>query len=321
MSLDTVLIGVGGNALIPEKSHGTVEEQLHYADQIARVLAKVSLLCNRLVVVHGNGPQVGNDLIRVEESFTKVPPIPLYLCDANTQGRMGAKLELALYNAFTALKKPVPHISTLITLVEVDADDPAFMNPSKPIGPFVTRYRAMHLMEVEQTPMVEDSGRGYRRVVPSPKPKKILNMNIIERLFHGNAFVIAGGGGGVPVVRDRDGRLTGTEAVIDKDRTAAMIGSQLKIETFVELTHVPGLFLDFNTPRKRQLDRVSLAEAKEHLEHGQFPPGSMGPKVEAAVEFLEQGGKHALITNAENLEQALLGKAGTWIDAGDTISN
>ena len=190
MTSGSVLVGIGGNALIPDTSHGTVEEQWGHAERIAAALAPLWDTYGSVTLIHGNGPQVGNDLIRVEESFTKVPPLPLYLCGANTQGNIGFMLETALRNHFHAKNKPVLILATVVTAVEVDADDSAFRNPHRPIGPFVTRYRATHLMEIEKVAMVEGAGRGYRRVVPSPVPRRIVNLDTLERLFKSGVSLI-----------------------------------------------------------------------------------------------------------------------------------
>jgi carbamate kinase len=255
---------------------------------------------------------VGQNLIRVEEAVTKVPPLPLDACVAETQGSMGFILEKALRNEMMRLGKH-RDILTVLTQVEVDAEDPAFRNPTKPIGPFYTAYRAKHLMEVERWAMVEDSGRGYRKVVASPKPKRILSVAALKALFETGAVLIAGGGGGIPVVRDLDGAYRGVEAVIDKDRTSVLLACELDVDDMIVVTSVPCLYVNFGKPDQRALGEVSLDEVLKHQRDGQFPPGSMGPKIEAAVQFLVRKGGSVVITDAANLADAVRGRAGTRI--------
>jgi carbamate kinase len=305
-------VAFGGNALIKAREKGTIHEQAANAEEAARALCELVHAYSNLLMVHGNGPQVGQNLIRVEEAVTKVPPLPLDACVAETQGSMGYLLEKAISNEFH--RRDIDRdILTVLTQVEVDANDPAFKNPTKPIGPFYTAYRAKHLMEVERWPMVEDSGRGYRKVVASPKPGRILSVGALRALYDTGAFIIAGGGGGIPVVRDLDGTHRGVEAVIDKDRTSVLLACDLDVEEMLILTGVPCLYVNFGKPDQKALSTVSLDEVVAYQREGQFPPGSMGPKIEAAVQFLVRKGGSVLITDAEHLGEAARGRAGTRI--------
>ncbi len=306
------LVAFGGNALIKAGEKGTVQEQLANADEAACQLVPLFDRYACALLVHGNGPQVGQNLIRQEEAVTKVPPLPLDICVAETQGSMGYLLEKALSNELERRGKERDLLSVL-TQIEVDAEDPAFRNPTKPIGPFYTAYRAKHLMEVERWAMVEDSGRGYRKVVASPRPKRVLGVGALRSLYDTGAIIIAGGGGGIPVVRDLDGTHRGVEAVIDKDRTSVLLACDLDVDEMIIVTSVPCLYVHFGKPEQRALADVSLEEVLAYQKEGQFPPGSMGPKIEAAVQFLVKKGGQVVITDAPSLPQAVLGRAGTRI--------
>ncbi len=307
-----VLIAFGGNALIKATEKGTIYEQISNATEAAEMLAPLFLEYSNIVIVHGNGPQVGQNLIRVEEGVTKVPPLPLDVCVAETQGSMGFVIEKAIRNELIKLgiKREVV---TLLSQIEVDALDPAFKNPTKPIGPFYTAYRAKHLMEVEKWPMVEDSGRGYRKVVASPKPKRILGIDSLREIYDCGFIVIAGGGGGIPVVKDINGGYKGIEAVIDKDRTSVLMATELDVDELIFLTSVPNIYINFGKTDQKAIEEMSLEEAMKYHKEGQFPPGSMGPKIEAAAQFLARKGGEVLLTDASNLGKALSGKAGTKI--------
>ncbi|MGC8762387.1 MAG: carbamate kinase [Acidobacteriota bacterium] len=306
------LVAFGGNALIKAGEKGTLEEQLANADEAARQLIPLFHRYDRVVLVHGNGPQVGQNLIRQEEAVTKVPPLPLDVCVAETQGSMGYILEKALSNELErrGIRRD---LLSVLTQIEVDAEDPAFRNPTKPIGPFYTAYRAKHLMEVERWAMVEDSGRGYRKVVPSPKPKRVLGIGALRSLYETGAILIAGGGGGIPVVRELDGTHRGVEAVIDKDRTSVLLACELQVDEMVIVTSVPCLYIHYGKKEQKALSDVGLEELLKYQKEGHFPPGSMGPKIEAAVQFLVRRGGSVILTDAAHLNDAVQGRAGTRI--------
>lgn len=309
------VIAFGGNALLQPGDLGTTEEQKERAEEAARWLADFVLDGRDLVIVHGNGPQVGQVLIQMEEAATKVPPGTVDVAVAQTEGSMGFLLETALRNRFAEVGAARP-VTTLLSLVVVDGDDPGFDDPTKPIGPFFSRWRAGHLQRDLGWQMVEDAGRGWRKVVASPRPLEVLGMEAARGVFdHARqpGVVIAGGGGGIPVVRHGDGRLTGVEAVIDKDFTSALIARQLGADLFIILTDVDRVRRDFGTDHERPLPVLGLAEARALLDDGQFPPGSMGPKIRAAVQFVEETGQRVLITDVEHLADALAGDGGTVI--------
>ena len=306
------LVAFGGNALIRRGEEGTQTEQIENSDRLARRLATFVQNGYDLLLVHGNGPQVGNILIQVEEAVTKVPPVSLDVCVAQSEGSIGYLLERSLVNRFRSagIRKDVV---TLVSQVVVDRADPGFRKPSKPIGPFYTRYRAEYLTKRHGWLMVEDSGRGYRKVVASPRPREVLSVQAIRDALARGSVVIAAGGGGIPVYRNEEGNLKGVEAVIDKDRTAGLLAENLGADLFVILTSVDRVFLNFGRPDQVPAERLSVSEARRHLRDGQFPAGSMGPKMETAVDFVEKTGKEVLITSVEKLKDALSGKAGTRV--------
>ncbi|HSN68648.1 MAG TPA: carbamate kinase [Thermoanaerobaculia bacterium] len=306
------LIAFGGNALLRPEDRGTQEEQVARARQAARWLAEIVRHHYRLVIVHGNGPQVGNILIQAEEASTKIPPQSLDVAVAQTEGSMGFLLQQAMRNRLEAVGLPAA-VSTVLTEVEVDPNDPAFKRPTKPIGPFFTRYRAEALARDFGWTVREDSGRGWRKVVPSPRPIRVLGVDGIAAILQTCNVLIAAGGGGIPVVRGRDGQWRGIEAVIDKDYASALLASDLAADLFIILTGVDRVSLDFGTPKERKVDRLSVAESEKHLASGQFPAGSMGPKIESAIDFVKRTGKEVLITDVEHLREALDGSGGTRI--------
>jgi len=306
------VVAFGGNALLRAEDRGTQEEQIARAKQAARWLAEIVRHDYRMVIVHGNGPQVGNILVQAEEASTKIPPQTLDVAVAQTEGSIGFLLQQAMRNRLESLSLP-SEVATLLTEVEVDANDPAFKRPTKPIGPFFTRYRAEALSRDFGWTMREDSGRGWRKVVPSPRPLHILNRLPIALLLEKVAVVIAAGGGGIPVVRGRDGQWRGIEAVIDKDHASALLAAELGASLYIILTTVPRVALDFGKPTQREVSRMTVAEAKSYLEEGQFPPGSMGPKMEAAIDFVERSGQEVLITDVDHLREGLDGTAGTRV--------
>jgi carbamate kinase len=306
------VVAFGGNALLRPEDRGTQEEQIARAKQAARWLAEVSRQEYKLLVVHGNGPQVGNILIQNEEASTKIPPQSLDVCVAQTEGSMGFLLQQAIRNRLESIGLG-GEVSTILTEVEVDVADPGFKRPSKPIGPFFTRYRAEALERDLGWTMQEDAGRGWRHVVPSPRPLRILNIRTIERMLESAAVVIAAGGGGIPVVRGRDGQWRGIEAVIDKDFASALLAAELKAELYIVLTGVAQVAIDYGKPSQHFVERLTIAEAQRYQSEGQFPAGSMGPKIEAALQFVRSTGQQVLITDVEHLREALEGKAGTLI--------
>jgi carbamate kinase len=310
------VVAFGGNALLRAEDHGTQEEQIARAKQAARWLAEIVRHGYKLIVVHGNGPQVGNILVQAEEASTKIPPQSLDVCVAQTEGSIGFMLQQAIRNRLESIglgASTSGEVATILTEVEVDPADPAFKRPTKPIGPFFTRYRAEALERDLGWTMKEDSGRGWRHVVPSPRPLRILNVNTVSRMLEAAAVVIAAGGGGIPVVKGRDGQWRGIEAVIDKDYASAKLAADLNADLFLILTGVPKVALDFGKPTQRYVDRLTVAEAEKHMADGQFPPGSMGPKIESALEFVKATNKQVLITDVEVLREALQGKDGTAI--------
>ena len=315
MKRKIALIAFGGNAILPNKQRGLQSEQMNNAQKAARLMIYIVKKGYDLIIVHGNGPQVGNLLIQMEESVTKIPPFSLEVCDAMTEGSMGFMLEKALTNELrkTSIDKEV---ATLITQVVVDREDPAFDNPSKPIGPFYSKYRASMLKRQKNWNMIEDAGRGYRKVVPSPKPIDVVPNRIIRDLVHAGKIVIAAGGGGIPVIIDGNGLFRGVEAVIDKDYAASLIAREAKAELFIILTNVSRVSLNFGKPDEKPISVMTVDEANRHLAQGQFPPGSMGPKIEAAIEYIQNGGERVIITSANHLKASLINRSGTQIIAG-----
>ncbi|MBI4721462.1 MAG: carbamate kinase [Candidatus Stahlbacteria bacterium] len=312
----TAVIAIGGNAILHPEQKGTKEE--HYAN-LQITCSHLALLIREgydIVLTHGNGPQIGNIVLQNELTSNNVPPMPLDVCVAESQGEMGYFLQQVLTNKLREMGIDKQVVS-MITQVVVNKDDKAFKNPTKPIGHYYTKDEALRLMEERKWQMVEDISRGgWRRVVPSPKPIDIVEKEAIMRLIFSSKsspiVVIASGGGGIPVIQTENG-YKGVEAVIDKDLAASILATSIEEELFIMLTDVPKVALNFNTPQQVELDKMTLLEAKEYLSQGHFPPGSMGPKIEAAILFLEHGGKEVIITTPDNLLKAMQGKAGTYI--------
>lgn len=314
----SVVVSLGGNAILPAGKSGTIDEQFKVTHEtMAQVVDLIRR--TRVVITHGNGPVVGNILIRNEAARAQVPAMPLDVCGADSQGGLGYMIQQTLQNLLreSGLRHPV---ATVISQVVVDADDPRFKHPTKPIGPFYAEAEAREMESQKGWRMVADSGRGWRRVVPSPMPRRIVEMPAIRSLFDAGHVVIAVGGGGIPVVEEADGSLRGVEAVIDKDLASVVLALELNAETLVIVTAVDQVAVDFGKPTQRWIDRMNLKEAIRHLNEGQFPPGSMGPKIEAAVWFLKAGGKEVCITSPSRIADALEGTAGTWITpAGERV--
>ena len=310
---ERVLIALGGNALVPPEGQGEVAEQLRAIRESARQIARIIAEGAQVVLTHGNGPQVGHLLIQQEEAKPKVPPQPLDVCVAMTQGQIGYLLQQALQSALQERGVPAP-VVTVVTQVLVDPRDPAFEEPTKPIGPFYSEQEAEELRRTKGYVLkrVGNGERPYRRVVPSPRPLRILEESCIRELAEAGCVVIACGGGGVPVVQT-DCCLQGVEAVIDKDLASERLATALQADTLLILTDVERVALRYDTPEQVDLERMTVQEARQYLEAGEFPPGSMGPKVEAAVKFIENGGKRAVIASLTRAVEALRGRAGTAI--------
>jgi carbamate kinase len=266
----------------------------------------------RVVVVHGNDPQIGREMVRNEEASTKLPPSPLDVCVASTQGAIGYMLDLEIRNELRRMQMKW-RVSTVVTQALVGLDDPAFQVPTHPIGPYLSEWRAKTLMRAGGVHLNEDVGRGWRRVVPCPRPIEIVNLDTVEALLESGHVVIAGGGGGVAVAVDARGQLIGVEAVIDKDRTAALVAGDLGAELLVLLTSVDQVFLNFGCTDQRALDKISVSDLRAFHRDGHFPPETMGPKVEAALEFVEDGGTNAIVTSTDKLSAALADRAGTRV--------
>ena len=305
-----IVITLGGNAILPGNGRGTIQEQIAVAQRAMTGVADLIAADRPVVLSHGNGPIVGNIVVRNEAARDRIPPMPLDVCGADSQGGIGYMIQQVLRNELAA-RGVRRTVVSLVTQCVVNGDDPAFSRPTKPIGPFYSGEEAAQLAREKGWAMIEDSGRGHRRVVPSPRPVEIVEWEAIRALSRAGIVVIAAGGGGVPVVRNPDGSLTGVEAVIDKDRASAVLAEQLEAEQLVVLTQVDRVALDFGQPGERPLDRLTTEEARRHLADGQFPPGSMGPKIEAVVEVLERGGHEAIITSPDRLGAAVAGRAGT----------
>ncbi len=294
------------------EGRGTIQEQLDAVSGTCQELVKIVSGGHQVIITHGNGPQVGALLIQNEEAREEIPPRPLDVCVAETQAWIGYMIQQILGNKLKA-EGISRGIVTVITQVKVDSNDPAFQNPTKPVGPFYTREEAEKLRREKGYVMKEIERMKYRRVVPSPEPKSIVEIAAIRRLVEAGFLVIASGGGGIPVVEGRDGTLQGREAVIDKDLVGQILAQEIGAQILLFLTNVPGVAIDYGEKEERFLDELTLKEAKRYLAEGEFPPGTMGPKIEAAIRFLESGGKKAVVSLLENGFEALNGRAGTTI--------
>jgi len=306
------VVAFGGNALMGEDGNSTYAEQMIKTDIMCNKLLSLFDMGYRILITHGNGPQVGNFLMQQESSAENVPPMPLDVCNAMTQGQIGYMIEQRLRNIFTAnnINKP---IIVFITQVVVSKDDPAFNKPTKFIGPFFDKENSEKLIRDKGWLMREDSGRGYRRIVASPKPVDIIEKEEIADMADKDYVVIACGGGGIPIIRDDDGCFKGVPAVIDKDFAAEMIGNYIGAELLLLITPVEKVAINFGTPEQKSLSTITLEEAEQYYNEGHFPPGSMGPKIQAAIQFLRSGGKKAIITSLDYIESAIKGQAGTQI--------
>lgn len=315
MNRKVAVVAIGGNSLIKDKDHQTVPDQYAAAAETCHHIAGMIEHGWDVVITHGNGPQVGFILRRSELARHELHEVPLDSCGADTQGAIGYMLQKALYNEFRrrGMKK---HAATVVTQVLVDRDDPAFRNPTKPIGSFMSEEVARERAQAEGWIVREDAGRGWRRVVASPLPRRIIELEAIRTLIEQGFAVIAVGGGGIPVIEDENGDLVGVEAVIDKDYASSLLARSIQADLFLISTAVEKVALNYGRPEQRWLDRMTLDEARKYYQEGHFPAGSMGPKIQAIIEYLEAGGKQAIITNPENLERALRGETGTHIFPG-----
>ena len=306
------VVAIGGNSLIKDKQHRTVPDQYEAARETCVHIAGMIEQGWNVAIGHGNGPQVGFILRRSELARHELHQVPLDFCGADTQGAIGYMLQQNLYNEFRRrdIKKQA---TTIVTQVLVDRDDPAFQNPTKPIGTFMDEVEAVRRTETEGWNVVEDAGRGWRRVVASPLPQRVIERDAVKELLDAGFVVITVGGGGIPVVKDDDGNLVGTAAVIDKDFASSLLGQSIGADLLLISTAVEKVSLNFGKPNQVNLDQMTVAEAKWYIEKGHFAPGSMLPKIQAIIWFLETGGKEAIITNPENIERALAGETGTRI--------
>ncbi len=309
----TGLVAVGGNSLIRAGEKGTIAEQLANTRRTAQAIVKIIRLGYNLVITHGNGPQVGAQLLRSERASDVVYGQTLDVCGAASQGEIGYLLAQSLQNELAVAGMEVPVVS-LVTQTLVSADDPAMQHPSKPIGPFYSRPDAEEKKRLLGWQIVEDAARGYRRVVPSPEPIEIVELDVIRALVERGVLVVSTGGGGIPVMRVNGG-LQGVEAVIDKDRASALLASELGVDLFAISTDIEYVFLNYKKPDQTPLRYVTASQLDEYLRAGHFPPGNMGPKVESVLRFLHGGGSEAVITSYERLCEAVLGRAGTHIVA------
>lgn len=317
MSEKIAVIAIGGNSLVKDKSRQSIQDQYQAMTETSYHIADMIEDGWTVAIGHGNGPQVGFVLRRSEIAFKVegVHEVPLDVCGADTQGATGYGLQQNLYNEFLVrgIQKPV---TTVVTQVEVDRNDPAFQNPVKPIGSFMEEAEAMEKKAKDGWDVVEDAGRGWRRVVPSPLPKRVVEEPAIKQLIDGGTCVITVGGGGIPVVADESGKLQGVAAVIDKDYASSLLGNAIGAELLIISTAVEKVALNFGKPDETWLDKITLEEAKAYLAEGtHFAKGSMAPKMQAVIWFLERGGKKAIITNPENIAKALRGETGTTIVA------
>jgi carbamate kinase len=308
------VVAIGGNSLIKDKQHQTVRDQYEAAKESCRHIADMIERGWDVAIGHGNGPQVGF-ILRRSEIAAKVAgmhEVPLDACGADTQGAIGYALQQNLHNEFhrRGMEKAA---ATVITQVRVDVDDPAFEQPSKPIGGFMDEDEAQQRAEEEGWSVVEDAGRGWRRVVPSPYPEEIVELDAVQRLINAGIVTITVGGGGIPVVRNEDGDLEGVAAVIDKDYASALLAHSIDADLFLISTAVEHVYLNYGTPEQEPIDEMTVAEAKQYVEEGHFAAGSMRPKIKAIIWFLEKGGGEALITTPENIARALKGETGTRI--------
>jgi len=305
------VVALGGNAILPKGSSGNIHEQFRNTRKSLESIVFLIKQGYNIAITHGNGPQAGNELIKNELGRGIVPELPLGVIDAATEGWMGYMIEQSLQNRLMqeGIEK---NVVTIPTQVLVERNDSAWNRPTKPVGPFMSKDEAEKLIE-RGYPVVEDAGRGWRRVVSSPKPKEIVEKKIIKKLVDDGDIVIAAGGGGIPVYVEEDGRLEGLDGVIDKDLASSVLATDIGANILIILTAVPQVYLNFGKPEQKPIPRMTLSEAKAFLQKGEFPAGSMGPKIEAACWFISNGGEEVLITSLETIVEAINGNSGTRI--------
>lgn len=315
MKSELTVLAIGGNSLIKDKSRVAMSNQYEAVMETSNYIADLIEAGMEMVITHGNGPQVGFIYRRGELGIHELPLIPLDICGADTQGAIGYMIEKALLNQFRerGIEK---RILAVVTQTVVDRDDPSFKKPTKPIGSFMTQEEALTKKAEQGWDVLEDAGRGFRRVVPSPIPREIIEVEAIRLLIQKGYVVIAAGGGGVPVIRNEVGDLEGVEAVIDKDLASSLLAKNLGADTFIISTAVDEVYLNFGEKNQQPLRHVTLPQIKQHMREGHFKPGSMKPKMEAIIQFLENGGEKAIITSPENLSKAVGEEAGTVITVG-----
>ncbi|MDJ0904833.1 MAG: carbamate kinase [Woeseiaceae bacterium] len=307
-----VVIAIGGNSLITDSEHLSVVDQYRAAGETAANIAPIIAAGNRVVITHGNGPQVGFILMRSELTRDVLHQVPLANCVADTQGSIGMQIAQTLQNAFRVLGRE-RQVVAVVTQVLVDPEDPSFANPTKPIGPFMNEAEARQRARDDGWAIAEDANRGWRRVVPSPAPLEILEMPVIRALLDSDTIVVAAGGGGIPVIRKEDGSLRPRPAVIDKDAASCLLAQELDASVLVFSTDVDMVSLNLGTPEQVDIDRMTAAECRRYLDEGHFASGSMRPKIEAALAFLDSGGQEVIITQPHHLEAAMQGDKGTHI--------
>ena len=308
-----VVIALGGNAILQPGQKGTFEEQMKNVETTCKQLTQMVLSGKyKIVITHGNGPQVGNILLQNETAKGVAAPMPLYVCGAESQGLIGYMIQQSLHNLLQDVGKGDIPVATVVTQVVVDKSDPAFQNPTKPVGPFYSEEEAKRLADEKGYHVKEDAGRGWRRVVPSPDPLEIFEKEAIRQLIAARSIVIASGGGGIPVVK-KDGKLEGVDAVIDKDLAGERLAVDVEAKVFLILTDVDEVKLNYKTPQEKGISKMTVEEAKRYRDEGHFAKGSMEPKVRAAIRFIEAGGEKAIITSLGKAMDALEGKAGTTI--------
>ncbi|EHQ88468.1 carbamate kinase [Desulfosporosinus youngiae] len=309
------VVAIGGNSLIRDNAHATVEDQYEAVVETAKHIVGMIEQGYEVIVTHGNGPQVGFILRRSEiaKDVAAMHQVPLVSCGADTQGAIGYQIQQALDNEFRKRGMDKTAV-TVVTQVVVSENDPAFQKPTKPIGSFYTKEQTEEIQKNNPSwVMIEDAGRGYRRMVASPLPQEIVEKNVINKLVRDGYCVISVGGGGIPVIKREDGLLQGIDAVIDKDFATSLLAADIKADVLIISTGVPTVYLNYGKPDEKALDKVTLSELKQYVAENHFAPGSMLPKIQAVINFLENGGKEAIITNPESLEEAVAGKTGTHI--------